>query len=272
MNVRTMHSRSTPRSLVRAILLIPAVLLLANTARAHDEADYQKLLDDNSSAIVTVKFVLKIKSSWGENESEQEVSGVVIGADGLVMCANSHLTGGAWLQRSGGTATPSDVKVLIGDDTEGKNAKVIARDTELDLAWLRIEDLGDKKLPVIDMGKAASPKIGDTLYTVSRLAKYFDRLAVVREARVGGITTKPRKLYVPSSGGGALGLPVFDAEGHVVGVTITLTPDAEEMEASGFVGGSMLILPIEEVTKATKRALDSTRDEEDQTDENEQAE
>jgi S1-C subfamily serine protease len=253
---------SVGRSAGRACALTMAALaLLAVPVWAEQEADYQKLLAAKAPATVTVKFVLKLKSSWGESEAEREVTGVVIAADGLVLCANSQLSGGAWLRRSGATATPTDIKVLIGEDTEGREAKIIARDTELDLSWLRIEQPGEK-LALISLEHPAIPEIGERLYTVSRLAKYFDRVAVVGETRLGGITAKPRRLYVPSGGSGELGLPVYNAQGQVVGVSISQMPDPDEMEpGGGFFGGEVLILPAEEVMKATRRALESARDE-----------
>jgi len=263
--MRNRAMRSTSRLAGRAGATVLTMLaLLAAPARAEQQADYQKLLADKVPATVTVKFVLKVKSSWGESEAEREVTGAVIAADGLVLCANSQLGGGPWLRRSGGTATPTDIKVLIGDDTEGREAKIIARDTELDLSWLRIEPPGER-LALISMEQPATPEIGERLYTVSRLAKYFDRIPVVRETRLGGITTKPRKLYVPSGGSGELGLPVYNARGEVVGVSISQIPDPAETQAGGgFFGGEVLILPAEEVTKATRRALEAARDEDDE--------
>jgi len=223
-------------------------------------------LDDKTPAIVTVKYVLKTKARWGESESEREVTGVIIAADGLVLCANSQLGGGPWLRGSGGTAIPTDIKILIGDDTEGLDAKLIARDTELDLAWLRIGEPDGKKLPFISLYNSATPEIGERIYSVSRLTKYFDRVPVVREARLGGVTQKPRKLFVPSGGSGSLGLPVYNAKGQVIGVSVSQMPAPEEMEGAGggFFGGGALILPADEVLKATKRALESVREEEDE--------
>lgn len=241
-------------------------------ARGQQQADFQKLLDDKTPAIVTVKYVLKTKARWGESESEREVTGALIAADGLVLCANSQLGGGPWLRGSGSAAIPTDIKILIGDDTEGLDAKLIARDSELDLAWLRVGEPGEKKLPFISLRNSAKPEIGERIYSVTRLAKYFDRVPVVREARLGGVAQKPRKLFVPSGGSASPGLPVYNAKGQVIGVSVSQMPDAEEMEsAGGFLGGGFfagaLILPADEVRKATERALESARDEEDEEEE-----
>ncbi len=240
-----------------AIPLCTASKLQAQ-ARAPQEADFQKLLAEKTPAIVTIKFVLKTKSRWGESDNEQEATAVVIEPDGLVLCSKTELGGPAAYFRDSGTSTPTDIKVLIGDDTEGLDAKLIARDSELDLMWLRIKDPGERKFAYVDLRKSAVPRIGDYIYSVRRMDKYFDRIAVVGEGRIGGVTEKPRKLYVPSGVGGSLGLPVYNAGGKLIGVPIRLTPDREELESSrGMYGGWGLILPAEEVVKATRRAKEA---------------
>jgi S1-C subfamily serine protease len=229
------------------------------------EADFQKLLTEKAPAIVTIKFVLKVESSWGQREDEQEASGVMIEPGGFVLTANTELGGATWLRRTGGRAVPTDIKVLIGDEAEGRDAQIIARDSELDLAWVRVNDPGDKQFACVDLNDAASIEIGDRLYFVTRMGKYFDRVPVVREGRVGGQTRKPRKLYVPSGGSGALGLPVFNAAGQVVGVSVSQMPDPEEVGDAGYMGygGYGLILPAAEVVKATQRAKEIAEQDEE---------
>jgi S1-C subfamily serine protease len=244
---------------VAAVLAAPPA-----SAWADSEADFSELLAKKSPAIVSIKYVLKIKSQFGENENERETAGVVIEPDGLLLCANSQLGAGSWMRRAGGSATPTDIKVLIGDDAEGLDAEIIARDSELDLTWPRIKEPGDRKFSAISLKKGAVPEIGQRIYSVSRLGKYFDRVAVVREARLGGVTHKPRKLFVPSGGSGSLGLPVYTANGQVIGVAISQMPGPGEMQGpGGFYGASGLILPADEVIKATQRALEAARDEEE---------
>ena len=247
----------------RIVCLAGLLALLVAPALAQPEADYEKLLADKSPAIVTVKFLMKMKSSWGDHEAEQEVPGVIIGKDGLIMCANSHFGGGAWMRNSGVTVIPADFKVLIGADTEGVEADLLARDTDLDLAWLKLKNTPAEPLTVIELSKAATPTIGERMYCISRLGKYFDRIAVVAEMRVGGSTTKPRQLIVPSGGSGAVGLPVYAAAGQIVGVSITQVPEDDESSPGGQ-GGGVLILPADKVQKATERALATATGEEDE--------
>jgi hypothetical protein len=172
-----------------------------------------------------------------------------------------------FLGRMGGdvSATPTEIKVLIGDDTEGIDAKFLARDTELDLAWIQIKEPGDQKFAYVDLAADAKGKIGDSLLAVRRLGKHFNRVPAIGGGRIGGMTTKPRDLYVPGGDlSGVLGLPVFTPEGKVLGVAITQTPDDEDlsdnpMGAITRLSGlqdmfSGMILPASEARKATERA------------------
>ena len=260
-----------------------AALLIAGVgfsvaARADEGADYRKLLNEKAPTLVTLKFVLKVQMGpMGAQESESEITGVMISAKGLVLCSNTQLGGfTAMMSRMMGarggdiTATPTDLKVLIGDDVEGIDAELIARDSELDLAWVRIKEPGDKKFPYVDFSSAADAKIGQRLVMVRRIGKHFARVAVVGEDRIGGITKKPRRLFIPAGNLGAgLGLPVYAIDGRVVGLAIVQMPDAEEAEANPPSMLSMqdmmagVILPADNVAKATRRALESADSDDD---------
>jgi len=256
-----------PESAGRALAAVVTVLLgLAGSAplRADTDAKFKQLLEEKSPAVVTVKFVLKVKSQFGDTEQESEISGVMVSPDGLVLCSNTQLQGFAAFMRgsAAGSVTPTDIRILAGDDTEGLEAALVARDTELDLVWIRIKNAGDRRFTCIDLEKTAAPEIGDRLYAVTRLPKYFDRTPVVREARLAAVTRKPRRLYVPSTGLGARGLAVFSSSGEFVGVAVTQMPDPAEMEAARGMGGAglqELILPASDVFKATQRARETER-------------
>ena len=205
----------------------------------------------------------------------KEITGVMIDPKGLILCSNTQLLGfTAMMSRmmgsmaGGMSATPTELKVLIGDDIEGLEADLLARDTELDLAWVKIKEPGDKKFAFVDFSKGAKPEIGQRIVAIRRMSKFFARSDVVVEDRVGGLTSKPRDLYVPAGQiAAAMGLPIYLADGRVVGVTVTQAPDEEEGEANPMMmltrmssmqeSMSAVILPAEDVATATRRALES---------------
>lgn len=262
--------------------VLPAIVaLLAATAspsaQAAESDEYQKFLNKKSPAVVRVKFVLKVKmggmmAGMGDQESENEINGVMIDPKGLVLCSNSQLGGFvSMISRmmgpagAGISATPTDFKILLGDDVEGREAELLARDTELDLAWVKIKEPGDKPFEHVDFSKGAKPEIGERVVAVRRMGKYFARSAVVIEGHIGGVTAKPRDLYVPSGEiAMAFGLPIYLRDGKVIGVTILQMPEEEDVEPDPMAMFGRLsnmqemmsgvILPAADVAKATRRA------------------
>lgn len=241
----------------------PAALPALPLAAAAPAADWTKLMAERSPALVTVKFVLKFEPA--SQEQETEITAVIIDASGLLLCSNTQ-TGGLppLIQRQlgGMTATPTDIKVLIGEDTEGISAKLIARDRELDLAWIKIDDTAGKELTAVDFSKSTTPNVGDTLLTIGRLGKFFDRAPVVQMTRLGGTTKKPRKLYIPADESIAreIGKPVFAEDGAVIGFTALQLPEADDVEGGDMNSSdylSAVILPAEDVVNATARALET---------------
>ncbi len=254
-----------------------ATLVLAVfTGAAHaqdggDDAGFQKMIDSKGAALVTVKFVLKVKmggmmGGMGDQENEMEVTGVMIEPGGLVLCANSSMGGlsGMMSRFMGGgmTATPTDIKVLIGDDTEGLEAKLLARDSDLDLAWVQIKEPGDKQFEFVDFTNGPKAKVGQRLLSLNRLDKHFDRALVVTAGRVGGVAKKPRELYLPADDFTGMGQAVFTPDGAAVGFSIMQLPDQEgDFNPMRMMSMSSLsnmstgkILPAAEVLKATELA------------------
>lgn len=233
----------------------------------------QKILNEKAPPLVTIKYVLKGDEGgmgmFGDGgDREMEVTGVMIEPSGLVLVSNTEMGGmmarfARMMQGMGGSPPkPTDIKVLVGDDTQGVEAKLIARDSELDLAWVRIDKAPEKPYAHLDLTGSAAPKVGDYLYSVGRMGKFFDRAPVIHEFRLVGIAKKPRDLYI--GGGAGMGLPVYNAAGDVVGITSLILPSDEELEgaeegmfgAMGDMAGGMII-PTAEVVKATKSAIEN---------------
>lgn len=267
--------RTTRHALIASLLLAApftaaaAAVAVAAAAPAmeslrldDDKQTYQKVIDAVNPALVTVKFVMKSPDDQGFGDSEDEINGVVIDPKGLVLVSYWSI-GGAFSRFSqGGPAPkPQDVRVLIGDDTEGKKARLISHDSELDLAWIKLDEEPTEPLKHLDINAGAQAAVGDRLFLASRMDKFFGRAPVVNEGRIRGVVTTPRQLYAPTTtllaDRGDLGMPVFNADAAVIGFIIVQIPDQESMEAAQNMGGGPMILPIDAIAKATKRALES---------------
>lgn len=235
----------------------------AAPAPAASEPDFSKLVTEKSIALVTIKFVMKIETGAGQDqEQETEVTGCMIDAKGLILCTNLQMGGipPQLAKRMGGgnfTLTPTKIKVLIGDDADGVDAKLIARDSDLDLAWVRIDKPADKPYTFVDFAKAADAKLGQNLLILDRLGKLFDRAPVVTEIRVGAVLKKPRHLFYPSGVLSRYGVPVFGDDLKSVGFAVIQNPSAEDEEADNERGDrqQLVVLPAAEVVSATERAL-----------------
>jgi S1-C subfamily serine protease len=226
-------------------------------------AMYKKLTDSVGPALVTIKFVMKIEGGgMGESEGGRDVetTGLMMETSGLALVSNAKMGGMA--SRMGMSVNPTNIRILIGDDTEGLKAKILARDSDLDLCWISIDDAKakGKTFAAVDFTAAAPAAVGDKLFVVERMGKFFDHALSVDEGRVGGVTKKPRPLTIPAGFGGSqrelLGTPMFAENGKVVGVNILQMPEKEDMEG-GDSGGEgnfgVLLLPAAEVIKATVR-------------------
>ncbi len=272
-----------------ACLMVP---LAADASEGAITTNPYRRVAERADVMVTVKFVLKLKmpGGAGDREIEGEATCLLIDADGLVLCSNTEVGGYVSLMsqlmgRGAGsfdvTATPRDIEVLLEGRSEGLESRILARDTERDLAWIQIDgDLEGSDVAVLDLSDSVELAPGDRFYRLRRMDKFFGAVPLVTEGVVAGVVSKPRKLLVPSEpASGGFGLPVFNAEGRLVGITVIQTPAAED-QIGGMLAGGMsflgsaakiqdmvggLILPAAELAKATKLARESfAEDEEDE--------
>ncbi|MDX2146127.1 MAG: serine protease [Planctomycetota bacterium] len=219
-------------------------------------AEYKALIEKHAGAIVSVRFVMSFAPEY---EPEMETNGVMVDPSGLVLVSNT-LMGGFASQaaaRMGRPApTPKELKVILEDEPEGVEARLVARDTELDLAWVQIKEPGDRKFASLDLAASATPSIGDRTLSVWRMGKFFDRAPTVTENRIMGEAKKPRPLYVGF--GASYGAPVFTANGQFIGVGVLQQPDSEEeqMDAGD---RAFMILPAAQVASATKKAQEAAK-------------
>lgn len=219
-------------------------------------AQFETLLRDRAASVVTIRYVLKTTVEGEEDEEDAESTGVLVDPAGWVVCSSSGLGDVAG---DGFRISASDFKVLIGDDHEGEEASLVARDKELDLAWVRLRKAPTGKLPAVDLSSPPPVRAGERLMTLRRLGRFFDRAPEVLEGRVSAVLSKPRDLYAPGSGmGGAVGEPVFNTQGQFVGIYVLQAPEADDEDSESAEDLSeVMILPGATVAKATERAKKS---------------
>jgi len=230
------------------------------------EPNYASIVADRAPAMALIKFIITFDAGGQSQDVEGEAMALMIDPKGLLVMSGAEIG-----QRKGMSANPKEIKVCIGDDTEGVLAKLIGRDSDLDLAWLRIEKPADKGYSALDLSKAATPKLGDTLVGLDKMGKYFDHAAVAFTTMVGGVTKKPRTLYIPSPGGGMemmfVGIPFFTTGGELVGMSVVQMPNADSEDGMNSRVRERLtrfdrgfkILPASEIASATTRAVEAEK-------------
>jgi hypothetical protein len=230
-----------------------AVVATATTAAedAAGENTLAKLASERSKSAVTIKFINK-----GDGEDQEvEVPGTMISGDGLVLTSNFFFPDGG---------SPSEIKVLVGDDTQGVDAKFVARDSELALAWVRVDAKPSEAYAFVDFSKGATVELGDEIFTVRKMGKFFGQAPIINEGEVAAITTKPRALIIPNNGlqmRGEIALPVYTEAGEPVGLTTFIMPEEDEMGGAGnpLRGAEAgMILSAKDVAEATAKAIENS--------------
>jgi hypothetical protein len=217
-------------------------------------SEYRPILEKHAAAVVTIKYEAKM----GGQSQEQEIPGVVIDSKGLVLCSNVLM--GGLLRKYDPSVEFAEIKILTADDQEGVDAKIIARDSDLDLAWVQVKE-PKAEYVFLDFGKAVEPEAGDQLLSLVRLGKFFDRAPVITVGHMAGTAKKPRRLFVGEAE--IPGTVVFAHGGALVGMSVLPTPSDEEMEGDAFQSAmrdpfaQRVILPASEIVTATAKAREA---------------
>ena len=243
MNPARLSRRPLDRS---AFLIVAGIAIAAAAGAAPRELSHEELLSRISPAIVSVKVVLKTEFNMGDSIQEQEsvldALGAVVDPDGLILLWNSQLSAtrlmDAVQQMGEGEdfklkMTPTDFRVTIAGDATEYRAFLAASDSELDLAFLQLEERPERPLASVDFGRARATRIGDTVIGVARLSPAFDRAAFFETGRIAGRIVKPAQAFILDASPALLGLPVFDLEGHAVGAVATVLSRVSEPASQG---------------------------------------
>jgi S1-C subfamily serine protease len=240
-----------------ALILSCAVLagVTAGAVRADEEGNQlQALLAKVAPSVATVRAVIKTEDK-GEQGPDQEsrvaLTGVVVSEDGLIMMTNIMFSPKRFYQLMGYPAssleqynvkvTPTAFKVTFGQEDKEYDAFLAATDASLDLAFVKVEGLGDRKLTPVDFSSSTPPTVGQKIVTVSRLEKGYDYAPYYQCARISGEVNKPRKAWMLDGSVPGFGAPIFAMNGDVVGVLTTVISGFKDESAAGSMGFSMMM-------------------------------
>jgi len=217
------------------------------------------------NCMVKVQFVIKTTYSYEgkdspSEEQKQEVDACVIDPSGLLVTslANtnpSDLYGEIMQEDSEDfkmSSEVTDAKIILPDGQE-MPAKVVLRDKDLDLAFIRPLQKPAAPLTAVDLSKASKPEMLDPIVCLSRQTVVGNRVIAASLHRIASIIDKPRLHYVPD-GEPKMGSLVLSLDGNVVGLSVIKRLPKGAGSASPWENIMQVILPAKDIAEAAKQA------------------
>ncbi|MEN6520457.1 MAG: serine protease [Armatimonadota bacterium] len=248
------------RRITICITILACISALATFAFADDASNGRAICNKWSDTVVRVQIVLKLTSSYGgesrDREYKMEVVGTVIDPSGLTLVSKSDIEYEGYYDEEEGNETSqiTSAKILLPSGKEIP-AKVVLRDKDLDLAFLRPIEKPSTPFQSIDLKDSVKANILDQVIIVSRLGKVANRAISASFERIEAVVEKPRKVYSVSlvGTGSQYGSPVFTMDGKLIGIVLT-----KEMPGSGYSyyeDSSMpIVLPAEDILAVAAQA------------------
>jgi S1-C subfamily serine protease len=243
----------------RLICLCMAVsLCLSALAAGADEAGAKgrEIVTKWGQSVIKVRVVAKIRVAMegrevSEEEDTDEATATIIDPSGLAVCSLSeadpaHVADLMAQERDfKWEAEITDLKMRLADGRE-LPAKIVLRDKDLDLAFVRPTEALAEPVPAVDLSSSAQPEVLDEVVVLARLGEVVNRATAASYDRIQAIVDKPRKLYVPgiATMAGGLGRPVFVPDGKVVGILILRSMSAAASAAASGSGMNSTMLPV----------------------------
>lgn len=268
------------RRLTPKLLLCLGLATWTSVAAADDIAEAGRaLVAEKSEAVVTIRMVIKETFSFGSGGSDSyesilETTGSVIREDGLLVASLSATDPSKLYEDMFADWEDDDFKMdihseideitIILADGEEIPAKIVLRDSDLDLVFIRPEKKADRPFAHFDLSKSPSSAQFDQVAVLYRLGKVANRAITAGFPRVLAVMEKPRRLYVLSTWSEmmtwtGLGRPVFTLDGHFVGVTVlriikTVGSGSTSMLMDGENAAAEVVVPAADILESAQQA------------------
>ncbi|MDQ3070517.1 MAG: serine protease [Acidobacteriota bacterium] len=240
-----------------------------------DRAAARDIVTKRGDAVVVVRATVKVRASRGSQQLDPledtiTANAVVLDGTGLAVTALSQLDPSDMLKRMlsapGGPAMEmsveqSEIRFRLANGTEVP-AKIVLRDRDLDLAFLRPTAAPASPMISVDMTMPGKVQMADMVIVLQRFGEMTGWKPGVSFGSVQAVVEKPRTLYVvaaTSVGGGGLGSAVFDTTGKFLGLIVMRSMSSRPsmlsmMQGSEGAGLLPVVLPVEEIAELAKQA------------------
>ncbi|MDG2055136.1 MAG: hypothetical protein P8J86_10560 [Phycisphaerales bacterium] len=282
---------------IRASLVFVVVGLFATNTYADpapsampadaDQAYFQGLLEKQTPSIMSMKILLQVQITAMGNTDEREVNidsnAVVITKDGLLMMSSDAFNGpqrmsqrmrrgGRGGGRGGGgggggdfdvVAEPLEISVLIPGTEEEREATLLATDSKLNIAFVKLDDVAGLDLHPVTFSGDTKIALGEELTGINLEPAALDYAPYFETVRVTGQIHQPRSMWRVSGGFGERGLPLFNKDGKAVGILSPQEMPDDGTGQAGFGGGQerTFLIPSNAVEGAIKQAIKKATDE-----------
>jgi len=190
-----------------------AAAFVAVTFTLHALAtDLAALLPERLRSIVAVEFTIQT-----EIERRQvTIAGTVVDDQGTIIIPGANIPSGLAVDQL------KDFKVYLPEQDESTPATYLGQDELTGFHFVRASDgLRAKLKPITAFAPAPEPPLGAELWGLGLRGKDEDFKPYALSSHVAMITTLPNKTALTAHDLGAPGLPVFDASGRLVGLTLS---------------------------------------------------
>lgn len=254
------------RPLMASLLVVSAMMVTGRPSHAQspdERTAARAVVKKHGDAVVTVLATVKLRVNVGGRDQPRDqpaqTNATVLDNTGLAVTSLSTLVPDALYERGLSMQVPpgtkievsseiSDMKIRTADGREVP-AKLILKDEDLDLAFIRPSEPITPAMPFVDAA-TAKPSLLDLLVLVQRTNESTAWATSTAFGTVQLIIDKPRTYYLvsfPSMGGAGLGAPFFDTTGKFVGVILLRNTG---QRGSGMPG----VLPAEDIREVAKQA------------------
>lgn len=254
---------------MKSRLMIFAALAAAPLAFAAEGSLKEKALaisTAHKNSVLFLSAVAEIEVTAGDSPAKKEerkieTLGTVIGKDGLIVVPLSTLdvasaidgrmvNGPKGPMKLSAKGTTKEVKILMPDGSEAE-AKVVAKDLDLDLAFIRPEKPEELNLIPVDATNSAPMALLDDVIILGRLGKDLNREPVTMTNEIVSLVSKPRVFGKVATQ--SLGLPVFNKDGKFLGLGINRFSPKGDSENQAPVP-SNVILPAADLLESASQA------------------
>jgi hypothetical protein len=215
------------------LLVFHSIGLFFTVGAGAAEPPWNQLVERYAPAVVSLGVTLRTEmegTGGSPEETTAEISGIVVDPSGLILCWNSNFSAGRMAELFGDFGStarmkvqPTEIKVRIGGNDPELPAFLAASDSDLDLAFVQLEEKPAQPLVAVDFARPGKVALGDALAAVSRLSSAFGHAPYFDVVRVTGEVKKPRAGWILGGGNAtAVGMPYFAADGAPAGVLVTV--------------------------------------------------